>query len=91
MQMIETPSSTTAPAPSDLQSARQKLRDALTSALEMVVSKQLVKSVLGVGVDAQVESGDEQKLSTLEGYQLASLSQVRHFHFCLNVKNHFVL
>nr|XP_024384085.1 uncharacterized protein LOC112286435 [Physcomitrium patens]PNR48595.1 hypothetical protein PHYPA_013072 [Physcomitrium patens] len=75
MQMIETPSSTTAPAPSDLQSARQKLRDALTSALEMVVSKQLVKSVLGVGVDAQVESGDEQKLSTLEGYQLASLSQ----------------
>lgn len=77
---VETPSPTTAPGVSDVQAARQKLRDSLTSALDMVVSKQLVKSVLGVGedveMDAKNEPGDVQNPSTLEVSHPASLSQV---------------
>nr|XP_024396589.1 uncharacterized protein LOC112292392 isoform X2 [Physcomitrium patens] len=74
-KMIESPSPPTAPAASDLQNVRQKLRDSLTSALEMVVSKQLMKSVLGVGADAQEEPRCGQKVSMVEGLQAASLSQ----------------
>lgn len=79
VQMIESPSPPTAPAASDLQNVRQKLRDSLTSALEMVVSKQLMKSVLGVGADAQEEPRCGQKVSMVEGLQAASLSQVRYY------------
>jgi hypothetical protein len=76
VHMIETP--TTAPGISDLQAIRQKLRDSLTSALDMVVSKQLVKSVLGVGVgaDAIKETGAGQNPLTLEALHPANLLQV---------------
>lgn len=91
--MIETPSPTTAPGASDMQAARQKLRDSLTSALDMVVSKQLVKSVLGVGedleVDAKKEPGAGQNLSTLEVSHPANLSLVslRVAFFLSNLTN----
>lgn len=50
LQMADTLS----PQPaSDMYTVRQKLRDSLTSALEMVVSKQLVKNVLGVVKDTK--------------------------------------
>jgi len=78
--MIETPSPASAPGVSDVQTARQKLRDSLTAALDMVVSKQLVKSVLGVGEDVEADAGKEpgavQNPSTLDVSLPASLSQV---------------
>lgn len=78
--MLDSPSPTTAPGVSDVQSARQKLRDSLASALDMVVSKQLVKSVLGVGEDVAVDGMEEvgagQNASTLEVSHSASLTQV---------------
>ena len=74
--MIEAPSPATAPCISDIQAARRKLRDSLTSALDMVVSKQLVKSVLGVGADAIKETGAGQNPSALEASHPANLLQV---------------
>ncbi|KAG0560169.1 hypothetical protein KC19_10G159200 [Ceratodon purpureus] len=74
VHMIETPSPTAAPGVSDVQTARQKLRDSLTSALDMVVSKQLVKSVLGVGADAK-DNDAVQISSPLEASKLDNLSQ----------------
>lgn len=73
--MIETPPST-ALGISDIQAARQKLRDSLTSALDMVVSKQLVKSVLGVGENAIKEVDATQLSLTSEASHYANLSQV---------------
>ncbi|KAG6549962.1 hypothetical protein Mapa_008473 [Marchantia paleacea] len=60
---------TSSPKPSqiraDSETVRKKLRESLVSALEMVVGKQVVKSVLGVGKDLTEEEKDDK--SSLSG------------------------
>lgn len=74
LQMVDTLS----PQPaSDMHTVRQKLRDSLTSALEMVVSKQLVKNVLGVVKDTKKDVGEFKSTSKFEVFHPDSLLQVR--------------
>jgi len=77
VQMIDSPSQRSPQVASDMLTVRQKLRESLTSALEMVVSKHLVKSVLGVVKDAKKETEETKgQLNAREEQQDAGLSHV---------------
>lgn len=75
---------TLSPQPaSDMHTVRQKLRDSLTSALEMVVSKQLVKNVLGVVKDSKKDVAEMKSISKFEVSHPDSVLQVRRLLFML--------
>lgn len=80
LQMMDTLS----PQPaSDMHTVRQKLRDSLTSALEMVVSKQLVKNVLGVVKDTKKDVAEIRSTSKFELSHPDSVLQVRRLLYML--------
>lgn len=89
VQMLDSPSPRTPQGGSDMQSVRQKLRESLTSALEMVVSKHLVKSVLGVVKEAKKDFGEGESPPKVRSTRAGPV-QVRHKLQILSVRYTFI-
>ncbi|KAL3682967.1 hypothetical protein R1sor_000989 [Riccia sorocarpa] len=63
---LESPSPKTPPVRGDNETIRKKLRESLVAALEMVVGKQVVKSVLGVGKESAEEEREGKSSPSVE-------------------------